>query len=59
MFVYKWCCSFSKRGSQWANSALVVNITPEDMVDIGGDGPLRGVKWQQVNTSYEQSLAFN
>jgi hypothetical protein len=32
----------------WANSALVVNIAPEDMVDFGGDGPLRGVYWQQV-----------
>ncbi|KAG5190617.1 hypothetical protein JKP88DRAFT_352619 [Tribonema minus] len=39
--------SFSKRGSKWANSALVVNISPDDMRDFGGDGPLRGVYWQQ------------
>ena len=39
--------SFSQRQSKWANSALVVNVTPEDMVPLGGDGPLRGVAWQQ------------
>ena len=39
--------SFSRRQSKWANSALVVNISPEDMMELGGTGPLRGVEWQQ------------
>ena len=40
--------SFSKRQSKWANSALVVSITPEDYARETGDtGPLRGVTWQR------------
>jgi uncharacterized FAD-dependent dehydrogenase len=34
--------SFSKRQSKWANSALVVNVTPDDMKDLCGEDPLRG-----------------
>ena len=44
--------SFSKRSSKWANSALVVSITPDDMTSVGGEGPLRGVRWQQVSLLY-------
>lgn len=41
--------SFSKRQSQWANSALVVNLTPEDMENFNpGQGPLRGVLFQEA-----------
>jgi len=40
--------SFSKRQSQWANSALVVSVTPEDMRPLCGDHPLRGVEWQRI-----------
>lgn len=40
-------CSFSQRQSPWANSALVVNVSPEDMIEIGGASPLRGVAWQR------------
>jgi len=36
--------SFSKRESRWANSALVVQVNPDD---IEGNDILRGVKWQQ------------
>lgn len=40
--------SFSKRQSQWANSALVVSVTPEDYTRETGDtGPLSGVEWQR------------
>lgn len=39
--------SFSKRQSEWANSALVVAVRPEDMEELGGTGPLRGVLWQE------------
>ena len=40
--------SFSKRQSKWANSALVVSVTPEDYTRETGDtGPLRGVTWQR------------
>jgi len=50
--------SFSKRQSQWANSALVVSVTPddylrdEDGLDVGAgttaSDPLRGVAWQKA-----------
>lgn len=48
--------SFSKRNSQWANAALVVSLTPQDVArDITamegeerGNGPLRGVRWQST-----------
>ena len=36
--------SFSKRQSQWANSALVVSVSPEDMRPLCGDHPLRGLR---------------
>ena len=29
-----------------ANSALVVTVSPEDMLGLTGNGPLRGVDWQ-------------
>lgn len=42
--------SFSKRQSKWANSALVVSISPEDMAaDCGKEmHPLIGVDWQRA-----------
>lgn len=48
--------SFSKRDSKWANAALVVSLTPEDVAaDISvmegtdeGNSPLRGVRWQST-----------
>ncbi|CAM9147629.1 unnamed protein product [Phaeothamnion confervicola] len=46
--------SFSRRGSKWANAALVVTVEPEDMAGVVGaagadaDSPLRGVEWQRV-----------
>ena len=45
--------SFSKRQSQWANSALVVSVTPDDYLKEAGLGlvasdPLRGVAWQRA-----------
>ena len=40
--------SFSRRQSKWANSALVVNVNTEDMIELGGSGPLRGMIWQQA-----------
>ncbi|CAM9526452.1 unnamed protein product [Chrysoparadoxa australica] len=40
--------SFSRRGSNWANSALVVSVTPEDTEELGGTDALRGVEWQRV-----------
>ena len=39
--------SFSQRQSKWANSALVVNVTPEDMAELGGESPFRGVEFQR------------
>lgn len=39
--------SFSNRQSKWANSALVVNVTPEDMRKWAGNHPLCGVDWQK------------
>ena len=39
--------SFSRRQSKWANSALVVNVNTDDMIELGGTGPLRGMVWQQ------------
>ena len=44
-YIFK---SIFRRQSKWANSALVVNISPEEMIELGGEGPLRGVEWQQV-----------
>jgi uncharacterized FAD-dependent dehydrogenase len=41
--------SFSQRQSQWANAALVVNVEPEDMVDLAGDSILRGMLWQEIH----------
>lgn len=41
--------SFSKRQSQWANSALVVSVTPEDLESMyPRQGPLRGVIFQEA-----------
>eukprot|EP01038_Epipyxis_sp_PR26KG_P004575 gene4575-6448_t len=40
--------SFSKRQSKWANSALVVNVNPEDMEELCGSSPLRGIEWQKI-----------
>lgn len=48
--------SFSKRDSKWANAALVVSLSPEDVArDVtamegadAGNGPLRGVRWQSA-----------
>ena len=43
--------SFSQRQSQWANSALVVSLTPDDMKVYGekeDDSVLRGIHWQQA-----------
>lgn len=48
--------SFSKRQSKWANAALVVSLSPEDVAEDvtamegadTGDGPLRGVRWQSA-----------
>jgi len=41
--------SFSKRQSQWANSALVVSVNPEDMELLHpGQGPLKGVIFQET-----------
>lgn len=48
--------SFSKRESKWANAALVVSLSPEDVArDVAaaegadaGDSPLRGVRWQSA-----------
>jgi uncharacterized FAD-dependent dehydrogenase len=41
--------SFSKRQSQWANSALVVGVTPDDMEALyPGAGPMRGVLFQEA-----------
>ena len=34
--------SFSMRQSQWANSALVVGVSPDDMEELCGSNPLRG-----------------
>jgi len=39
--------SFSQRQSKWANSALVVNVKPEDMEEVGGTSPFRGVVFQR------------
>lgn len=36
--------SYSERGSQNANSAIIVQVTPED---YGADGPLAGVEFQR------------
>lgn len=35
--------SFSARRAFWANSAVIVDVTPDD---YGGEGPLRGYDWQ-------------
>ena len=50
--------SFSKRDSRWANAALVVSLSPQDIADDvsaiegegsgAGDSPLRGVRWQSA-----------
>jgi uncharacterized FAD-dependent dehydrogenase len=41
--------SFSKRQSQWANSALVVGVTPDDMEALyPGAWPMRGVLFQEA-----------
>lgn len=48
--------SFSKRESKWANAALVVSLSPQDVADDvtalegadAGNGPLRGVRWQSA-----------
>lgn len=48
--------SFSKRNSQWANAALVVSLSPQDVADdvsamegvAAGNSPLRGVLWQSA-----------
>eukprot|EP00595_Chromulina_sp_UTEXLB2642_P002147 CAMPEP_0196768406 /NCGR_PEP_ID=MMETSP1095-20130614/42712_1 /TAXON_ID=96789 ORGANISM="Chromulina nebulosa, Strain UTEXLB2642" /NCGR_SAMPLE_ID=MMETSP1095 /ASSEMBLY_ACC=CAM_ASM_000446 /LENGTH=251 /DNA_ID=CAMNT_0042137941 /DNA_START=740 /DNA_END=1491 /DNA_ORIENTATION=- len=39
--------SFSQRQSPYANSALVVNVNPEDMIEFGGESSYRGVLWQK------------
>lgn len=46
--------SFSQRQSKWANAALVVNISPEDTIEVGGKSPLRGFLWQEF---YEKKAA--
>ena len=40
--------SFSQRQSKWANSALVVNVNPSDMQEVGGSSPFCGVLWQKT-----------
>ncbi|CAM9425774.1 unnamed protein product, partial [Hapterophycus canaliculatus] len=48
--------SFSKRESRWANAALVVSLSPQDVAEDvasmegtdAGNGPLRGVRWQSA-----------
>lgn len=48
--------SFSKRESKWANAALVVSLSPQDVAEDvtamegadAGNGPLRGVRWQSA-----------
>lgn len=48
--------SFSKRDSQWANAALVVSLSPQDVTDdisamegeAAGNSPLRGMLWQSA-----------
>lgn len=48
--------SFSKRESKWANAALVVSLSPQDVADDvtamegadAGSSPLRGVSWQSA-----------
>jgi uncharacterized FAD-dependent dehydrogenase len=49
--------SFSRRQSKWANSALVVNVNIEDMVELGGTSPLRGMIWQQAIEARAAALA--
>lgn len=49
--------SFSRRQSKWANSALVVNVNTEDMIEVGGTGPLRGMVWQQAIEARAAALA--
>ncbi|XP_047327834.1 uncharacterized protein Cbei_0202 [Impatiens glandulifera] len=39
--------SFSRRGSKWANAALVVTVSPEDFADFNFHGPLAGVEFQR------------
>lgn len=41
--------SFSKRQSPWANAAIVVSVSPDDMIPLGGSSPLRGMIWQQLH----------
>lgn len=46
--------SFSRRGSKWANAALVVTVSPDDFADLNFHGPLAGVEFQR---EFEQRAA--
>lgn len=53
--------SYSKRQSQWANSALVVNVNPEDTAFVssqtGQDCPVKSPKSKQSSQSVSSELS--
>lgn len=50
--------SFSRRSSNWANAALVVNVSSKDFDALDLTGPLAGVEFQVQHTFFFYTFSF-